>query len=207
MEFLGNLRGVLAAGFLLSALLAELYAALVGFDGAVFALFALRWLHVLCGAVWIGLLWYFNVAQMPAFPELAGEKRQAITGHIAPCALFWMRWSAMGALLFGILLAWREQYLGAAMTLDVSQGLAGWPVMPKYLGIGIGMWLGIIMWFNAWFLVWPGQQKALNIGGRFPDLGEAERAEAERVSRVFTRINLLLSIPMLFSMVAAGHLY
>ena len=96
---------------------------------------------------------------------------------------------------------------GAAYTLDFSEGAAGWPMVPKYLAIGIGMWLGTIMWFNVWFVIWPNQQKALNIGGKYADLPAPEKAAAARTAGMFSRINTLLSIPMLFSMVAAGHLY
>jgi uncharacterized membrane protein len=80
-------------------------------------------------------------------------------------------------------------------------------MVPKYLAIGIGMWLGTIMWFNVWFLLWPAQQKALNIGGKYSDLPPAEKASAAKTAMIVSRINTLLSLPMLFSMVAAGHLY
>ncbi len=91
--------------------------------------------------------------------------------------------------------------------MDLSQGLAGYPVVPKFLAIGIGMWLGTILWFNVWFVIWPNQKKALNIGGKYPDLAAPEKAAAAKTAGMFSRINTLLSIPMLFSMVAAGHLY
>ena len=91
--------------------------------------------------------------------------------------------------------------------IDLSEGAAGWPMVPKYLAIGIGMWLGTIMWFNVWFVIWPNQQKALNIGGKFSDLPADQTAAAAKTAMIFSRINTLLSVPMLFSMVAAGHLY
>ncbi|HSS14472.1 MAG TPA: urate hydroxylase PuuD, partial [Rhizomicrobium sp.] len=80
-------------------------------------------------------------------------------------------------------------------------------VVPKYLAIGIGMWIGTIMSFNAWFVIWPNQQKVLNIGGKYTDLPAADKAAAGKTAMIFSRINTLLSLPMLFSMVAAGHLY
>ena len=104
-------------------------------------------------------------------------------------------------------LALRENYLLEAYSLDLSQGLTGYPVVPKFLAIGIGMWLGTIMWFNVWFVIWPAQQKALNIGGKYSDIAPAAKAAAAKTATMFSRINTLLSIPMLFSMVAAGHLY
>ena len=113
----------------------------------------------------------------------------------------------MGTIVFGIILALRSNYLVEAYTLDLVQGTVGYPVVPKYLAIGIGMWLGTIMWFNVWFVIWPNQQKVLNIGGKYSDLAAPAKAAAGKTAMIFSRINTLLSIPMLFSMVAAGHLY
>jgi uncharacterized membrane protein len=207
MAFLGNLRNVVIAGFVLAILLVGLYCGVQGFDAATFELFTLRWLHIICGVMWIGLLWYFNFVQIPVMPKVPDELKKGVTGYIAPQALFWFRWGAMGTLFFGIVLALRSNYLVEAYTLDFSQGLAGWPVVPKFLAIGIGMWLGTIMWFNVWFLIWPNQQKVLNIGGKFSDISAPDKAAAAKTATIFSRINTLLSIPMLFSMVAAGHLY
>ena len=207
MAFLGNLRNVVIASFVLAILLVGVYCWLVGFDAQTFELFTLRWLHVVCGVMWIGLLWYFNFVQIPTMPKVPDELKKGVTGYIAPQALFWFRWGAMGTIFFGIVLAFRENYLIPAYTLDFSQGLQGWPLVPKILAIGIGMWLGTIMWFNVWFVIWPNQQKALNIGGKFSDIAPADKAAAAKTATMFSRINTLLSIPMLFSMVAAGHLY
>src|SRR5271168_2058491 len=143
--FLGNLRNVVIAGFVLAILLVGMYCSLQGFDAVIFTQFALRWLHVLCGVMWIGLLWYFNFVQIPTMPAIPDELKKGVTGYIAPQALFWFRWAAMGTIFFGIVLAFRENYLLEAYSLDLSQGLAGWPVVPKFLAIGIGMWLGTIM--------------------------------------------------------------
>jgi len=184
-----------------------LYCGTQGFDGMAFELFVLRWLHVAAGVMWIGLLWYFNFVQIPTMPKVPADLKGGVTGYIAPAALFWFRWAAMATIVLGIILALRNHYLVEAYTLDLSEGTAGWPVVPKYLNIGIGMWLGTIMWFNVWFVIWPNQQKALNIGGKYPDLPPAEKAAAGKTAGMFSRINTLLSIPMLFSMVAAGHLY
>jgi uncharacterized membrane protein len=207
MAFLGNLRNVVIASFVLAILLVGVYCVLQGFDGPTFELFTLRWLHIVCGVMWIGLLWYFNFVQIPTMPKVPAELKAGVTGYIAPEALFWFRWAAMGTILFGIVLAFRENYLLEAYSLDFSQGAAGWPVVPKFFAIGIGMWLGTIMWFNVWFLIWPNQQKALNIAGKYPALTAPEKAAAAKTATMYSRINTLLSIPMLFSMVAAGHLY
>src|SRR4051812_39661184 len=205
--FLGNLRNVVITSFVLAFLLVGVYCATQGFDGVTFELFTLRWLHIVCGVMWIGLLWYFNFVQIPTMPKVPDELKKGVSGYIAPAALFWFRWGAMGTIFFGLVLALRNNYLLQAYTLDFIDGTAGWPVVPKYLAIGIGMWLGTIMWFNVWFVIWPNQQKALNIGGKYPDLAADQKAAAAKAAMVFSRINTLLSVPMLFSMVAAGHLY
>jgi len=206
--FLGNLRNVVIASFILAILLVGVYCwTQHGFDGLAFELFALRWLHIVCGVMWIGLLWYFNFVQIPTMPKVPDELKKGVSGYIAPAALFWFRWGAMGTIFFGIVLALRNNYLLEAYSLDFSDGAAGWPVVPKYLAIGIGMWLGTIMWFNVWFVIWPNQQKALNIGGKYSDLPAPDKAAAGKTAMIFSRINTLLSLPMLFSMVAAGHLY
>jgi len=205
--FLGNLRNVVIASFVLAILLVGVYCGTQGFDGMAFELFVLRWLHIAAGVMWIGLLWYFNFVQIPTMPKVPAELKGGVTGYIAPAALFWFRWAAMATIVLGIILALRNHYLVEAYTLDLSEGTAGWPVVPKYLGIGIGMWLGTIMWFNVWFVIWPNQQKALNIGGKYSDLPADQKAAAAKAAMVFSRINTLLSVPMLFSMVAASHLY
>ena len=205
--FLGNLRNVVIASFVLAILMVGLYCGTQGFDGMAFELFVLRWLHVAAGVMWIGLLWYFNFVQIPTMPKVPAELKGGVTGYIAPAALFWFRWAAMATIVLGIILALRNHYLVEAYTLDLSEGTAGWPVVPKYLNIGIGMWLGTIMWFNVWFVIWPNQQKALNIGGKYSDLPGDQKAAAAKAAMIFSRINTLLSVPMLFSMVAASHLY
>ncbi|HKU65920.1 MAG TPA: urate hydroxylase PuuD [Rhizomicrobium sp.] len=205
--FLGNLRNVVIASFALAILLVGVYCSTQGYDGLAFELFVLRWLHVAAGVMWIGLLWYFNFVQIPTMPKVPDELKKGVSGYIAPAALFWFRWAAMATFVLGIILALRNNYLLEAYTLDFSDGAAGWPVVPKYLAIGIGMWLGTIMWFNVWFVIWPNQQKALNIGGKYSDLPAPDKAAAGKTAMIFSRINTLLSVPMLFSMVAAGHLY
>ena len=205
--FLSNLRNVVIASFVLAILLVGVYCSTQGYDGQAFELFTLRFLHITCGVMWIGLLWYFNFVQIPTMPKVPAELKGGVTGYIAPSALFWFRWGAMGTIFFGLVLALRNHYLLEAYSLDFSDGAAGWPVVPIYLAIGIGMWLGTIMWFNVWFVIWPNQQKALNIGGKYSDLPAPDKAAAGKTAMIFSRINTLLSLPMLFSMVAAGHLY
>jgi uncharacterized membrane protein len=200
--FFGNLRNVVIAGFVLSILLIGLYCSLQGFNGMVFELFLLRWLHVAAGVMWIGLLWYFNFVQIPTMPKVPDDLKKGVTGYIAPAALFWFRWSAMVTIILGVILALRNGYLVEAYTLGAVEDFAN----PKNIMIGIGMWLGTIMWFNVWFVIWPNQQKALNLAGKYPDLAPADKAAAGKTAMIFSRVNTLLSVPMLFCMVAAMHL-
>jgi uncharacterized membrane protein len=201
--FFSNLRNTVIAGVLISALLFVLYVCIQGFDAPTFFPFLIRWLHVLCGVMWIGLLWYFNFVSTPTTPQIPAELRPALGKYITPAALFWFRWAAMGTIVFGVILAQLNGYLLQAYTLDAMEGFA----VPKNIGIGVGMWLGTIMWFNVWFVIWPSQQKALNIGAKYPNLAAEEKAAAAKTAGMFSRINTMLSIPMLFAMVAAQNIY
>src|SRR5881396_2619995 len=114
--------------------------------------FALRWLHIGAGVMWIGLLWYFNFVQTPSMPKIPDEQKPAISKVIAPEALFWFRWSALATVVTGALLAWMLGFIVQALTLA-----------PGARAIGVGMWLALIMAFNVWFIIWPNQKKALGI--------------------------------------------
>ena len=159
--------------------------------------FAFRWLHVLSGVMWIGILWYFNFVQIPNMGKIPDEQKPAITGVIAPAALFWFRWGAMSTLITGLILAYLNGYLADAITIGLQDGV------PKHTAIGIGMWLGTIMWFNVWFIIWPNQKKALGI----VVVEAAEKAKAGRTAMLFSRTNTMLSIPMLYAMVSAQNLF
>jgi uncharacterized membrane protein len=149
--------------------------------------FFMRWLHVLSGVMWVGLLWYFNFVQIPSMPKIPDEQKPAIGKVIAPAALFWFRWAALATVVTGVLLAWMNGYIVAALTLQR-------PV----LAIGIGMWLALVMAFNVWFIIWPLQQKALGMVQVAPE----EKAAAARKAMLVSRVNTMFSIPMLFCMVA-----
>ena len=200
---LSNLRNTVIAGFVLALLVFVVYWRVQGYDVHLFVPFLVRWLHVLSGVMWIGLLWYFNFVATPTMPSIPDELKPALGKYITPAALFWFRWSAMSTILFGIILAQLNGYLVQAYTLDAIEGFSN----PKALGIGIGMWLGTIMWFNVWFVIWPNQQKALNIGNKYPDLAKEAKAAAAKAAGQFSRVNTMLSIPMLFAMVAAQNIY
>jgi len=193
---LTNLRYTVVWGLVLSALLFFLYYA-QGYDGWTFGAFFLRWLHVLSGVMWIGLLWYFNFVQIPNMPKIPDEQKPAIGKVIAPAALYWFRWGAMATIVTGLILAFMNDYLVEAILLGLTDGVA------KHTAIGIGMWLGAIMWFNVWFVIWPNQKKALGI----VEVDAETKAASARTAMLFSRTNTLLSFPMLFSMVSAQNLY
>jgi uncharacterized membrane protein len=152
--------------------------------------FAMRWLHVMAGVMWIGLLWYFNFVQTPSMPKIPDDQKPAISKVIAPAALFWFRWAAMATIILGLILALMTGYLVPALTLQ-----------KPYTGIGLGAWLGTIMWFNVWFIIWPNQKKALGIVQVPPD----QKTAAAKLAGMTSRINTMLSIPMLYFMVAHSH--
>jgi uncharacterized membrane protein len=204
--FFSNLRNTVVAGFILAFLLYGLWIGQMSFDQEQFFAFTLRWLHVISGVMWIGLLWYFNFVSTPTTPKIPAELRPALGKFITPAALFWFRWSAMSTIIFGIALAIYNGYFLQAVTLDASDPNGAFST-PSFLNIGIGMWLGTIMWFNVWFLIWPNQQRALNINNRYPDLPQAQKDASAKTAGMFSRVNTMLSIPMLFAMVATMHLY
>ena len=156
-----------------------------------------RFTHVVVAIMWIGLLWYFNFVQLPNMSKIPDEQKPAIGKVIAPAALFYFRWAAAFTILTGFILALVNGYLHDAMTLSISNGI------PKHTAIGIGMWLGVIMAFNVWFVIWPNQKRALGIVDCDPDL----KMKSARTAMLFSRTNTLLSLPMLLSMVAAQNLY
>ena len=156
-----------------------------------------RYVHVLVGIMWIGLLWYFNFVQIPNMSKIPDEQKPAIGKVIAPAALFYFRWGAALTVLSGLILAGLNGYLHDSMTLSIGSGI------PKHTAIGIGMWLGLIMAFNVWFVIWPNQKRALGIVECEPEL----KAKSTRTAMLFSRTNTLLSIPMLLTMVAAQNLY
>ena len=169
-----------------------------GFDfDTLFWSWLFRYLHVLSGVMWIGLLWYLNFVQIPSMPKITDEQKPAITKVIAPAVLFWFRWAALATIVTGLIVAYLNGYVHQALTLGIGSG-AG-----KNTAIGIGMWLGLIMAFNVWFIIWPNQKKALGIVDATPE----EKPIALKKAVIASRINTLLSLPMLLSMVAAQNLY
>ena len=156
-----------------------------------------RFVHVTVAIMWIGLLWYFNFVQIPNMSKIPDEQKPAIGKVIAPTALFYFRWAAALTVLSGLILGYLNGYLHDAMTLSIGSGI------PKHTAIGIGMWLGVIMAYNVWFVIWPNQKRALGIVECEPEL----KAKSAKTAMLFSRTNTLLSLPMLLAMVAAQNLY
>ncbi len=156
-----------------------------------------RYLHVLSGIMWIGLLWYLNFVQIPSMPKIPDDQKPAIGKVIAPAVLFWFRWAALATIVTGLIVATLNGYVHQAMILGIGSGGG------KNAAIGIGMWLGLIMAFNVWFIIWPNQKKVLGI----VEAGPEEKAKSAKIAMLASRTNTLLSLPMLLSMVMAQNLY
>ena len=145
----------------------------------------LQYIHTFFGILWIGLLYYFNFVQIPTMPKVPAELKPGVSKYIAPAALFWFRWAALATIILGLILSMRSGYLAEALSLQEGYRL-----------IGIGMWLGLIMAANVWFIIWPNQKRALGI----VEADDATKAKSARVAMLASRTNLVLSIPMLYAM-------
>ncbi len=184
-KFFGNLHLVLVTGLIAAiALIAYIHP-----DSGTLLNYVLRWAHVFCGIVWIGLLYYFNFVQIPTMPSVPAELKPGVSKYIAPKALFFFRWGAAFTVLTGLAVAFDSGYLKEALTLEYYHRL-----------IGIGMYLALIMAFNVWVFIWPAQKIALGI----VEGDAAAKAANARKAMIFSRINTLLSIPMLYAMTNAN---
>ena len=196
MNPLDTIKGTLVAGLVLAIVLVVVVGGQQGFNLDV----VVRWVHIAAGVAWIGLLYYFNFVQVPALAEAAADKGgpggAGVTKYVAPRALLWFRWAAVVTWLSGAWYLFNKGWLLGAFTL----GLAG-QVGPFNNAIGIGAWLGTIMLFNVWVLIWPNQQKVL---GLKPATDE-QKAKARRIAFLASRTNTLLSIPMVLFMAASAH--
>jgi uncharacterized membrane protein len=153
----------------------------------------LRYLHIFAGILWIGLLYYFNFVQIPTMPKVPAELKPGVSKYIAPAALFWFRYSALATVILGLLVAETVQGGYSAEALTLHEG---------HRTIGVGMWLGIIMAANVWFVIWPNQKRALGIVEASPEA----KAKAASLGMMASRTNLILSIPMLYCMVGQAHI-
>ena len=185
-SILSSLSKTIIGGFLLLFLIIGIFGNINFLDQGWWA-FVFRWLHVMVGVMWIGLLWYFNFVQIPSMPKISDEQKPAISKVIAPEALFWFRYSALLTVLTGLVVAWLNGYGHDALLLRNG-----------YLAIGLGMWLAIIMAINVWFIIWPNQKRALGIVNADANV----KAKSAKLAMLTSRTNTLLSIPMLYLMVA-----
>jgi len=186
-KFFANLWLVVMIGFGLAIILLALpdYAIAPGVTSSGMATGVLQWLHVVFGIMWIGLLYYFNFVQTPAMPAIPAELKPGVTKHIAPAALFYFRWAAALTVLAGLILAWSYHELIEVLTFKEGYRL-----------LSVGVYLGLIMAFNVWFIIWPAQKKVLGIVAA----DDAVKAAAAKTGLIASRTNTLLSIPMLLAM-------
>jgi uncharacterized membrane protein len=192
-KILGNFHLALLIGVaLLIAAMFGLHGGLIGDGGYDWAQF-LRYLHVFAGILWIGLLYYFNFVQIPTMPSVPAELKPGVTKYIAPKALFWFRWAALATVLLGLLTGEMQQGGYTARALGLQEG---------FRVIGVGMWLGLIMAANVWFVIWPNQKRALGI----VPADDSAKARSASIAMMASRTNLILSIPMLYCMVAHPHI-
>ena len=196
-SILTSLNRTIIVGSLLTLLFVAYFISANGSIDEYFWQFIFRYIHVLAGIMWVGLLYYFNFVQIPNMPKIPDEQKPAIGKVIAPAALWYFRWAAMVTLISGIILGHLNGYLLSALQLGITDS------NPANTAIGIGMWLAIIMWFNVWFVIWPNQKKALGI----VEVSAEEKAGAAKTAMLFSRTNTLLSIPMLFAMVSAQNIW
>ena len=165
-----------------------------GFD-MTFGIAVMRWVHVVAGILWIGLLYYFNFVQIRKMPDIPAELKPAVSKYIAPEALFWFRWAALVTVLAGLSVAMMRGYLGETLSLGLAGGYEP-GVDGQFTLMGAGMWLGIIMFLNVWGIIWPNQKIALGIKEADADA----KAKAARIATLASRTNTLLSLPMLTAM-------
>ena len=189
---LENLHYTLGIGLVVALIMVAGYLMHNGSADAIFWQGVFRFLHVLFGILWIGLLYYFNFVQIPTMPKIPAELKPGVSKFIAPEALFWFRWAALFTWVMGVLLAVDRGYFVQAVTLGAMEGFQ----TPAHSFIGLGMWLATIMFFNVWAFIWPAQKIALGLVEADADA----KAAAARKAMLFSRTNTLLSIPMLVTM-------
>jgi uncharacterized membrane protein len=196
---LSNFRNTIIVSVILALVMIYGYYGSAHPDPEIFAQAVLRWLHVLSGILWIGLLYYFNFVQIRKMPDIPAELKPAVSKYIAPEALFWFRWSALFTFVFGVLLAGSRHYLLQVATLDAVEQFKN----PQYILLGTGMWLATIMFLNVWGIIWPNQKIALGMKEADADA----KAKAARLAMLASRTNLLLSIPMLVAMTMSQTIF
>ena len=195
-RLLSNFRTTFLLSVVLAGVMILAFGQVAGGFGDLFWQATLRWVHVVAGILWIGLLYYFNFVQIRVMPSIPAELKPAIGKHIAPEALFWFRWSALVTVLagLGVMLARGHAYSAEVLTFGLVQGLT--EDQKGFTLMGIGVWLAIIMFLNVWGVIWPNQKRALGM----VVVDDEAKAKAARIAMLGSRTNLLLSLPMLTSM-------
>lgn len=191
---LSNFRNTVIVSVILALIIVAAYATGPHGTDEVFFQAVFRWMHVFFGILWIGLLYYFNFVQIRKMPEVPAELKPAVSKYIAPEALFWFRWSALATVIMGLIVAGSRHYLAQTLSFGLAGGYT--PANKGFTLMGLGMWLGIIMMINVWAFIWPNQKRALGI----VPADDATKAKSARLATLFSRTNMLLSIPMLVSM-------
>jgi uncharacterized membrane protein len=200
---LSNFRNTVILSVVLALVMVAAYSQSPQGMDAAFWQAVFRWLHTFFGILWIGLLYYFNFVQIRKMPEIPAELKPAVSKYIAPEALFWFRWAALFTVIMGLLVAYARgaNYAHEALTLGAFGGFVDGD--QRYTMLGLGMWLAIIMFINVWAFIWPNQKIALGI----VDADADAKAKAGRTAMLFSRTNMLLSIPMLTAMTMTQTLY
>jgi uncharacterized membrane protein len=195
-RLLSNFRTTFLLSVVLAGVMILAFGQVSGGFGDLFWQAALRWVHVVAGILWIGLLYYFNFVQIRVMPSIPAELKPAVSKHIAPEALFWFRWSALVTVVagFGVMLARGHAYAAEVLSLGFAGGLVDGD--QQFALMGIGTWLALIMFLNVWGIIWPNQKRALGI----VVVDDDAKAKAARIAMLGSRTNLLLSLPMLTSM-------
>ena len=200
---LSNFRNTMILSVVLAAIMLFAYSHSPQGTSVVYWQAVFRWMHVVFGILWIGLLYYFNFVQIRKMPDIPAELKPAISKHIAPEALFWFRWAALFTVLagFGILGLRGRDYAEGVLSLGFA---GGYDSSKRGLTLmGIGVWLALIMFLNVWGVIWPNQKVALGIKEGSAD----DKAKAGRIAMLASRVNTLLSLPMLTSMAMYQTLY
>jgi uncharacterized membrane protein len=201
---LSNFRNTMILSFVLALIMIGAYSQTPQGTGVVYWQAVFRWMHVVFGILWIGLLYYFNFVQIRKMPDIPAELKPAVSKYIAPEALFWFRWAALFTVLAGIGVAMLRgrPYAEAVFSFGLMHADGG-PDPRAAMLMGIGVWLAIIMFLNVWGVIWPNQKIALGIKEADADA----KAKAARIAMLASRTNVLLSLPMLTSMAMYQTLY
>jgi uncharacterized membrane protein len=200
MHPLNSVKGAITTGIVLAIIIGIWLSVWAGLGTGFHPVRIDRWLHIVAGVTWIGLLYYFNVVQTPGLAAAAADKGgpggAGVSKYIAPRALLWFRWAAVATWVTGAI------YLMVGYGPDTASGIVkAFTLQSGFRTIGVGAWLGTIMLFNVWVFIWPNQKKILG----FVPATEEEKAAARKIAARASRVNFILSLPMLMCMGGQSH--